>query len=126
MAGVQGVGLVHRHHEPSAGQRPDVFADTVSLDLAALQPIGVCPGNLSILSHFFSPGLSFPQANLAYVLNVSDSGPVFHQLDLKLADLLLPRFRALERQRVYRFHKLAEEKAVAKKTWGRKKKKPSQ
>lgn len=64
----------------------------------------------------------FSQANLAYVLNISDSGPAFHQLDLKLADLLLPRFRDLEKKRVYRFRKLAEQKQVAKKTWKKNKK----
>lgn len=61
---------------------------------------------------------SGPKANLAYVLHISDDGPAFHQLDLALVDLLLPRFRDLEKKRVYRFQKLT----VAKKTWQRKKK----
>ncbi len=62
------------------------------------------------------------KANLAYVLHISDEGPVFHHLDLALVDLLLPRFRDLEKKRVYRFHQLT----VAKKTWQKKKKRTNQ
>jgi len=43
------------------------------------------------------------RADMAYVLNVNDSGASFHQLDLELLDVMLPRFKQVERQRVKQF-----------------------